>query len=94
MKNVQSLLLSLLIITVNSSCALGMGQRRECESPVIPPKPPQTLCIANANGTASCIDPVTNKVVIVPIENFVCQNISDHMREVEWIDTVLKAVNP
>lgn len=93
MKNARSLLLSLLTITVNSSCALGYGQRR-CDAPIIPPKPPQELCIASSNGTAICTDQVTHKIKIVPVENFVCQNVSDYLREVEWIDAVLRSIDP
>jgi hypothetical protein len=71
-----------------------MGQRRECEAPVIPTRPPTIICISNAQGIGQCYDPITGKNTPTSMENYVCKNISDYNRNEEWIDSVLNAVKP
>lgn len=94
MKNVLSLLACLLLIALSSSCALALGQRRaSCEPPVLPIRPPVTLCIANPDGTGECSGP-TGVSSTKPIVNYVCTSVSDYTREEEWIESVLKAANP
>lgn len=89
MKSAHNLLV-ILIITLNSSCALGMGQKRDtCESPVLPARPPKNLCIANGDGTCEKWNSVLQKNEHISDLNFVCKNVSDYNREQEYIDLLL-----
>lgn len=68
-----------------------MGTRRECESPIIPPRPPKNLCISNGDGTCEMWNSVTQKNERVADINFICKNVSDFNRDQEWIDTIIEA---
>ena len=94
MKNAPFLFVCSLSIILNSSCALGMGQRRECIAPVIPTRPPENLCISNASGVGQCWNPVLQRNEVRSMENYVCKNISDYNRQEEWIEAVLNGINP
>lgn len=94
MKSAHYLVSFFLITALNSSCALGMGQRRECEPPVIPIRPVDMFCISNASGVGQCYNPITQKNEIHSMENYVCRDISTDNRQQEWIDSVLNVVKP
>ena len=71
-----------------------MGDRRACEPPVIPVRPPKNLCISNGDGTCEMWNSITQKNEHVQDVNFVCKNVSDYNREQEFIDKLLEALNP
>lgn len=91
MKNVLNLLGCLTLITLNSSCSLAMGTRREsCEPQIIPTRPPKNLCISNGDGTCEKWNSITQKNERELDINYVCKNVSDYNREQEFIDTLLE----
>ena len=89
MKNAPNLLVVFLII-LNSSCAFAAGQRR-CESPDIPVRPLNIICISNASGTGQCYNPSSGKNEVRSMDNYVCKDISDFNRQEEWIEQVLES---
>lgn len=83
--------LGILIITLNSSCALAVGRARSsCEPQVIPIRPPKNLCISNGDGTCELYNSITHKNEHVSDLNFVCKNVSDYNREEEFLDTIIE----
>lgn len=82
--------LSVFLITLNSSCAFGYGQRR-CESPDIPIRPISIICISNASGIGQCYNPATGKNEPRSMENHVCKDVADFNRQEEWIEQVLES---
>lgn len=91
MKNAHVLFACLISITL-SSCAFGMGPRRESCEPKIPPtRPPKNLCISNGDGSCEFYNSITHKNEHVPnTVNFVCKDISSYNREQEFIDDILE----
>lgn len=89
MKNAPNLLVVFLII-LNSSCAFAVGQRR-CESPDIPVRPLNIICISNASGIGQCYNPSSGKNEVRSMDNYVCKDISDFNRQEEWIEQVLES---
>lgn len=94
MKSAHVLSVCLISITI-SSCALGMGQRRECEAPPIPARPPKNLCISNGDGTCEFYNSITRKNEhISNTVNYICKDISSYSREQEFIDYLLELWKP
>jgi hypothetical protein len=80
-----------LIIGLSSSCAVAAGQRRpQCEPQIIPARPPETLCIANGDGSGECYDPITGIFNTINTKNFVCISPSTDARREEWIKAILE----
>jgi len=88
MKNALLLLVVFLITILNNSCAFSYGQRR-CESPSIPVRPSIMNCISNAVGVGQCFNPITQKIEVKSMENFVCTSAKDHLDNEEWIKQIL-----
>lgn len=76
-----------------NSCALGMGQRRACDAPVMPARPEQEICIANGGGGAGCFDERKNpqQYTKPSIINYVCSSASETEAQEEWIKAVVGA---
>jgi hypothetical protein len=69
-----------------------MGQRR-CESPEVPQRPPQEICITNPNGSFECFDNRRDPSgYSKPAEDGqICTNPQDHIAQEEWIRVLLNA---
>lgn len=88
MKIVQHWLSACLIILINSSCAVAMGNRRSCDPVELPIKPLELICISDAHGIGQCYNPLTGKNEVKSMENYICKDVSNYNREQEWIDEV------
>lgn len=67
-----------------------MGQRR-CESPDIPIRPINIICISNASGVGQCYNPASGQNEARSMENYVCKDVADFNRQEEWIEQVLES---
>lgn len=93
MKSVLIWLSVCLILVLSSSCALGAGRGRvQCDPPVLPVRPPETICIASGNGSGQCYVTATGKWETRPMLNHVCVDASTDARREEWIQSVLRSV--
>lgn len=69
-----------------------MGQRR-CESPQVPERPLQEICISNLDGSSECFDERQSPSGYTkpPTKNQICTNPTDHIAQEEWIRVLLEA---
>lgn len=86
------LLVSSLSIGLLNGCA-NLGLRASCETPILPPRPDQELCIANDISGGGCFDIRKNPAEYKKpsIMNYTCSNAEDVRAQEEWIKFILKS---
>lgn len=62
--------------------------------PVIPVRPQEIICISNERGIGQCYNPETQKNEVRSMENYICKDISTHNRGEEWIEMLLRTIDP